>query len=316
MNHIQISYHFLHHNWYVYEIYHKLHERLLDMHINVEYTPIESLASYHNETFNHRLNHIPSLYNIYNLIITNKNKNISFVHSLHDNAHHMLDHDTAIEKLGVTVFASSSNITQSLIDAYAFKLLIRPSFYILEYFNDHDFIKKYTNRPKDINKAFFNGYTHSLRQMILNHLNSIPFFDLKDKAIAFQSKKDYFDTLSRYRYGLSLEGVASICYRDLEYFGLNILNLRQQLHTLTVLPLEENIHYKNIINDHLLHRIVRDPHSLDSSISEEILYLINNITEEEYNFITHNARQWFEHVVDPEQQVNILVYMLLDAGII
>lgn len=314
MTNITLSYHFLHPNWYVYEIYHKLYKYLKSLQLDIEYISIEDLAKKHNETLNYRINSHLSLYNIYNLIVTNHTKDITFIHSLHDQPSAMMDHTSAIDRLNVKIFASSSNITNSLIQKYAHKFKIKPSFYILEYFDDHKFINQYYLNHKSINRCFFNGYHHSFRNKILNCLNH-PFFDIRKKDTQFQSKDDYYKTLSEYRYGLSLDGIASICYRDLEYFGMNILNLRQQLHTLTIIPLEENIHYKNIINDNLLHDIVYNKQT-STDILDKIINDINSIDEEEYCFITHNAKKWFDQTVNPDQQVNILINMLHEADII
>jgi hypothetical protein len=130
------------------------------------------------------------------------------------------------------------------------------------------------------------------RGFIKNLLNENENFIFKDKSDKYTQKKDYFSELSDFNFGLSLNGAAKICYRDLEYFGMGVLNLREKLDILTKEPILENVHYLNFF-DVDLHNLIYNPDNkkLVNDFLDNRLDVI--IKEGLYTEIVNNSLEWF-----------------------
>ena len=125
---IEISFNRYQHNWYVGELYHKFYEYLVDMYgnNNVVYTSMDDLARRFGHTSD---THSLSIFSIYNLIITNKKTNKTFIHSLSDYAPIMMNDNTGILNFDVAGFACTSNLSKDFYEKYSKKYKIFPSFY-------------------------------------------------------------------------------------------------------------------------------------------------------------------------------------------
>lgn len=146
---------------------------------------------------------------VYNLLIYDKKSEKVMVHSWSDSAPTMIENGSGVEKIDLKIFSCVSNLTQTHIDRFSDKLQIIPSTYILENWDDHSHINFYKNKPKNLNKIFFNGLWHHLRVRVLTTLrnNNSELFVLKDKRNGdYKQKKEYFEEVSNYKYGLSLKG--------------------------------------------------------------------------------------------------------------
>ena len=141
------------------------------------------------------------------------------------------------------------------------------------------------------------------------------FFDFKNKnSEDYRSKEDYFKELSEYKYGLNLDGAAGICYRDLEYFGMGTLLLRDELNVVCSDPLIEGVHYLKIIDQdikNLIHNNDNHPQVL-SKIEKNVL---NVLMSNDIPKILNNAREWFERNCLPENQINLMLSYLEDFRI-
>jgi len=312
---LTISYDPFQSNWYVGELYKYFHTYLINKNIKVFYTPIKDLAKKLNETSDWN-NRYPSLFNIYNLIVTNNTSGKTFLHSLSDYAPFLLEHQSALDKLNIKAFAFCSNHTDTIIVKYNYlNINLIPSFYILENWNDHEYIRINKHNIKK-NNCYFNGLGYGHRELYINYLKTNSFFTMKDKRNPndYLSKPLYYENVSKYRYGLSLNGAAEICYRDVEYFGLGVLCIREPLSIKTKDNLEPNIHYKSILDDFVTSNIF-NPEKINEII-EYIIDSINNITIEESEYILNNAKKWYENNAMPDKQVDFLYQCLIENDII
>lgn len=312
---IIVSYNLYQHNWYVGELYHSFFHSLLEDKIDVQYMDIQDLCKKYDETFNYN-NQYPSLFSIYSLIILNTKTEEGFVCNLSDYAPLILEHQSAINKLNIKSFAMCSNLTNEHINKYK-EYKIIPSFYILENLLDYDLINRFYNlKPQKIEKCYFNGLSYGYRSNYINQLRQDAFFDFKDKSQSsdFRSKEEYYKELSQSKYGLSLNGAAKICYRDLELFGLGTLNLREPLDILIHNQIKENIHYKVVLDDFIRSNIYYPEKT--NEIAEKIIDNINSISASEYEFITNNARRWFVDNISQESQISFLKQCLIENNIL
>lgn len=304
-------------NWYVGELYKAFHEYLQNKKINIEYISMANLAKNNNEpiNYNHRL---PSIFSIYSLIVINKQSNIGFVHNLSDYAPLILDHKSAIDKLNINTFSMCSNLTQKIIDSYPNYKII-PSFYVLENWNDLDIINSVLKKNKSktkTNKCYFNGLLYNDRIHYMEQLKDCEFFDINNKKnkLEFKNKIEYYQELYNSRYGLSLNGAAKICYRDLELFGIESINLREPLDIIIKDSLQENIHYKIII-DKFIEKNISNKNK-QKEIIDRLLNNIHNISLEEENFIINNAKNWFIKNAYPINQIKFLEQCLIENNFI
>jgi hypothetical protein len=168
-----------------------------------------------------------------------------------------------------------------------------------------------------LDNIYFNGLCYGERDAYKNLLSTNQLFIFKNKSSPsdYLDKSNYFNEISKYKFGLSLNGAAKICYRDLEYFGLGILCLREPLHIKTNDPLIDGVHYITLLDDDIRSRLYYE--SEHKYIMEKITDKINLInSNDDYIEIIKNARQWFEDNCLPTSQIKKLELFLNDCGII
>lgn len=298
-------------NWYVGELYYNFLLYLQDLGIDVVYKNIKDLEKEYKKENNDNL----SIFSIYNLIITNKDTNKTFIHSLSDYAPAMMDDNTGILNFDVSAFSCSSNLNDEVVSRYT-KYKIIPSFYILENFTDLELVDKFYASKKTINACYFNGLCYGHRSRYKDILSDKNIFHFKDKnnPEEYRDKVGYFGDLSNYKYGISLDGAAKICYRDIEYFGLGILCLRERLNIITHNPIIEEFHYLNIFDDDIQKLLYDESNS--GTVLDYVKNKINNITEEERLYVTSNAREWYINNCTKSSQIKLLHKFLIDANIL
>lgn len=313
---ITIAYNLYQHNWYVGEIYHAFAHHMSNLYTDVKIVTLQDMAAYYHEPMDTRHNTLASVFNIYNMIVHNSATNKSFMHSLADYAPVLLEHTEALNKLNVVAFAFCSQHTPDVIDRYRhLNINLIPSFYILENWNDHDLISKYKNLPKN-NSCYFNGLCYGHRECYVNQLQHNPFFVMRNKSKVsdYRSKEAYYQELSQHKYGLSLNGVAQICYRDIEYFGMGTLCVREPMTLITKDSLKQDIHYKLILDDFVRNNIYYP--EKQKELADYIIDKINSITIEEEKYILHNASTWYENNVLPNTQIDFLHDCLIRYGVL
>lgn len=304
-----ISYEQGYNDWYVSEFYKYFHKNLEEkLGTQLDYEPLNQFAT----RFNHSLNnHSDSLFNWYNIIIYNKNTEKLFVHSWYDYANATVEWCVR-NGFNIVKFSAVSNIDESLIKKYPF---VQPSVYYLENWSDHKRIEEYQYNKKNIKKVYFAGLSHGIRENILSKLKQYDIFDIYIKSEKVKQKSEYYNELSQYMYGLSLSGAANICYRDLELFGLGVINLRDNLKCITFNKLISDIHYINFIDDKLIYNILYNS-NVDQEIKEKTTLIKDTISSNFYNEIINNAKLWFETNCLPINQFNIIYNFLSELTIL
>lgn len=309
-----ISYDLGYHDWYVSEFYKYFHNRLIsDSKVDVEFVPLNVLAQQHGTCMS---NHDScTLFNWFNLIIFNKKTQKYFIHNWSDNSPMMIEH-CMNNNIDLVSFSCVTNVkNDSVIDKWKDKVKINPSVYCLANWSDHHHIKKASVKINRKNKAFFNGLVHSHRQAVIDVLNTNPFFDLRSRRDHFKSGFEYFDEVSDYKAGLSLNGAAHICFRDLELFGLNVLNLRESFKSKTHNPIIKDVHYFELINNELLIDIFNQPEKAILTLNEKLDQLEQFLNTENYSRMLNEANNWFADNVLPENQFKIIYSFLEDFTI-
>ena len=306
-----ISYDFGYHNWYVGEFYSFFHKKIEEKTgLKFEHLPISQMAQRFGHPSN---NHSDSLFNWFNLIILNTKTEKMFVHSWYDYACVTIDwchqHNFNIAK-----FSCVSNLSDDYLAKYD---IAQPSVYCLENWSDHKLIKNHTNNPNKVNKSYFAALSHGLRSQVMNTLNQFEFFDVFDKTKPeeHKTKEKYYQELSTYRYGLSLNGAANICYRDLELFGLGVINLRQPLNCNTFNPLIPDVHYINFLDNDFISKI-HNSQNVENEIKDKINFLEDFYNSNKYNEMIDNSNEWYINNCLPENQFEIIYSFLDDLEIL
>jgi hypothetical protein len=300
-------------NWYIGELYYLFFNFLKTLpNISIEYKDIKDLSLEYPKSNNKYID----IFSIYNLIIINKDTKKTFIHSLSDYAPTMMEDVSGILNFNVAGFACTSNLSKDLYEKYSKKYKIFPSFYILENYSDLNLIEINRNKQiQKINSCYFNGLCYGHRTKYRDLLSENDTFIFKDKSNTsdYRSKEKYYEELNNYKFGLSLDGAAKICYRDLEYFGLGVLCLREPLQIMTRSPLLPNVHYLEFI-DNDIKSILYDVDK-SKTISKKLEIKLGEIIKSDYSDILINSRKWYEDNCLPENQIKILYTFLLECGI-
>jgi hypothetical protein len=308
-------YHNLYHNWYVGEFYIKFIEHLKKMYgIQIEYKNSAEIAKTYNISSDYN-NGLPSCLSPYNLLLINEENNKTFIHSWHDYAPAILAEGSGINNFDVVKFSCVSRLDETILDWYQGNAKIQPSIYLLENTSDLDYIEKYKNNKKIYNKVYFNALSYGIRSRYIDVLSNSEMFEMKKKDKGGWLPKDkYYEEISQYKFGMNLDGVARICYRDLELFGLNILSIREKLNVLTYEPIISGKHYVELIDDDIKSKI-----NDDSQIKYVIDKLENELSEltqnGKYEYIINEARSWYDRNCLVDNQIKILTSFLEDFEI-
>jgi len=307
---LEISYHTIGPNWYVGVFYDKFFNYLKTLKdIEVEFVPLTEISSrygYGNSGYHENL---PSVFNIYNLIIRNVENNKTFIHSWHDFAPVIMSKNTGIENFDVIKFSCVSSLTEEYYNQFSSEYNIVPSFYILEEWNEHDYIEKYRHNEKISNKLFFNGACYGIRTKFKSLLENTKFFEFKEKHYNYKDKENYYKEISQYKHGFNLDGAAKICYRDIEYFGMGITLFRDELKIKTKDPIIPNEHYFVIIDDEIKQSIYNKNNS--KFILDKIEHNIENVFKNyDVESVIRNARQWYEKNTLPDNQMNTFIGLM------
>lgn len=306
-------------DWYVSSFNAYFHARLINENkAGIEFVSSEELAKQRGVVMNSNNSDPNDLYNCWNLIIFNKQTEKYFIHSWHDYSPVLIDW-CMNNGINLVSFSCVNNVQLDyIIDRWKHKVKINPSVYYLHNWSDHQHIKKVSDKINRKHKAFFNGSPYGHRSCIMDLLNKNPFFDLRSKSISKNYKEGfaYFDEVSDYKFGLSLNGAAHICYRDLELFGLNVLNLRETFLSKTHNPIIKDVHYIELITPELLLDMYNQPEKATLVINEKIDQLEHFYNTDGYLNMLNEANKWFIGNVLPENQFKIIYSFLEDFTIL
>jgi len=279
-----------------------------DLGVTFTYKNSKELANKYNCGFDYN-NGLPSIFSPYNLLIINEENNKMFVHSWHDYAPSILEKGSGIELFNVIKFSCVSRLNQDVINKHK-EIKIQPSVYLLENLSEYKLIEKYGQEQNKMHKVYMNALCYGLRERYIDVLNNSDFFKLKKKNIGdYMTKEKYYEEFSKYKFALSLDGAAKICYRDLEAFGLGSLLLREKLDVMTYEPIIEGKHYLEFIDDDIKSKINSDTEItyIINKLEKRITDLINKPKTEQ---IIDESRQWFERNCLPENQIKIIYSFL------
>lgn len=312
---LKAVYHHLYHDWYVGEFYIKFVEYLKTHYgVDIEYKNSGEFANELGIKSDYN-NGVPSFLSPYNLLLINEENNKTFVHSWHDYAPAILVNGSGIENFDVVKFSCVSRLDQSILDWYQGTAKIQPSVYLMESTSDYGFVEKFKSNEKIFDKVYFNALCHGIRERYIDVLNNSERFTVKKKDKGgWLPKEKYFEEMSQFKFGLNLDGVAKICYRDLELFGLGILLIREKLNVMTYEPIESGKHYAELIDDDIKSKISDDTQipyiieKLESGINELV-------SSGQYEYIINEARDWYDRNCLPENQIKIISSFLEDFEI-
>lgn len=306
-----ISYEHGYSNWYVSEFYKFFHKKIEEKTgILFDYISLNDLSKKMGYEFN---NSNDTLFNWFNLLIINKKTEKIFVHSWYDYAQVTIDWCVK-NKLNIVKFSCVSNLSDEYINKYDF---VQPSVYCLENWNDHLLIDKFKDKIKNNKKIYFAGLSHGIRENIMNKLKENDNFQIYSRREPLQNKQKetYFDELCKHKYGLSLNGAANICYRDLELFGLSVLNIREKLVARTFNPILHGVHYLEIIDENFIKKII-DNENVENDIKEKIDFLNEFANSNSYLEMINNSKEWFINNCLPDNQFKIISSFLNELEIL
>lgn len=307
-----ISYDLGYTDWYVSEFYKYFHSRLVQENSNAvfEYLPLKELANKFNVEYNSNI-----LFNWFNLVIFDPRTEKFFIHSWNDNAPMVLDECAQLD-IDLVSFSCVTNVkNDDVIEKWKNKVTINPSVYSLANWSDHLSIRIVSEKVDRIPKAFFNGLLHSHRGFIKELFEHNPFFIIKSRQEYNKQGFEYFNEVSDYKFGLSLNGAAHICHRDIELFGMKVLNLRETLHSKTHTPLQKDIHYFEFINKSFYFEILNKTENVKHILEEKLQELEKFTNTSDYTDMINESNKWFLENTLPENQYKIISSFLQEFTI-
>ena len=91
------------------------------------------------------------------------------------------------------------------------------------------------------------------------------------------TQEEYLDKVRHSKFGLVLPGYGPKCNREIEYLGLGTVPIYTEGCSLDFYrPMTEGVHY------------------LTANTPQDVLDIVENITEEEWNSLSKNGRDWYE----------------------
>jgi len=303
-------------NWYVSEFYKFFHVKLEEIYgkrfeyvepsvLNAQYNIEKEISS-------------DSLFGHYSLVIKKNSNDKYFVHSWYDHAFATLEWCIR-NNFDIILFSAVSNITDDFIKKHS---CVKPSVYCLENWSDLDLIEKYKLSNKKQLRAYFAGLSYGIRTHFIETLCNNKFFDIKNKSQTFIQKEDYYKDLANSYFGVSLNGAANICYRDLELLGIGTINLRQKLICETHDPLIPFKHYYNFFDDVLVEQIIAyhafnriDKNIIADIIQDKVNGILDFIHTEHYDYMIQSGREWYISNCTPLKQFQTLNNFLQELSI-
>jgi hypothetical protein len=175
--------------------------------------------------------------------------------------------------------------------------------------NEYD-LEFFYNKRKSfdvlIDKLYFRGDTRS--RPILDYFNS----DMLYGGGPIGGFESYANELINYSVALSVAGRGELCYRDVECMGMGIPFIRFEYLSQLKEPLIPNYHYISVDRpDDLKDWMNLDRNGLQHHadlISERFLEVKDDT--EFLNFISKNAREYYENYLSPQSSIKYTLYLL------
>jgi hypothetical protein len=175
--------------------------------------------------------------------------------------------------------------------------------------NEYDLESYYEKRKNIINKQdklYFRGETIS--RTILQHFNQ----DVLHGGNSIGGFDSYVNELINFKLGLSIAGRGEMCYRDVEYMALGVPFIRFEYTTEFFKPLIPNFHYVSVDRPDDF----KDWMNLDRTGGKiHADMIINRYSEVKddidfLNFVSKNAREYYEKYLSPESSVDFTIKLL------
>jgi len=273
---IEIGYQYPHTRWSVFHVFKKLHEKLKEKFIDVEFEYLEFGSKYKGEP--------GGIYSPHLMTIKNKDTEKYFVISYWD---HMND-------LTYSAHGWKFDLCKGIISSCGNKNNIDyiPSSYLCYdlIFDELHLSSKHMSE-KENNDLMFRGYLYGDRLNLKNY-GALNITDQKNFPV-----ENYFNELTNNRINLSLNGAAEICNRDME-----ILSSRSVLFR----PLLFQKFYNELIPDY---HYISFEYSSDPKKQTEIILDKFNLIKDNVDFLTfisENGYNWFRENGTVESNVRIL----------
>jgi len=184
-----------------------------------------------------------------------------------------------------------------------------PWIYFQSNLTDLDYYyEKRLEKTEFIDKLCFWGTTS--QRPILKHFSP----EILEGPNYIGGSDKYFSNLINYSVALSISGVGQLCYRDIECLALGIPLLRFELQANLHEPLIPNYHYISVDYDYTIpkhngthtDRLGGKTHS--DQIENRFKEVIND--KEFLNFISKNARKYYENYLHTSSRVDYTIKLL------
>ena len=231
--------------------------------------------------------------------ILNKANNKAILINLSDRLEPNLMENHGFDSFDIVQIIGGMSIEKQHYENYKEKLdsVRKPLMIPVDRVYEDDYLLSYTKNPqKKIKKAVFIGNIYGGRSEIVDILKTHPLFDIKhmirEEGHPF---KEYIEELQKYSVGLSLNGYAEICYRDIECMATYVPTIRSEY---------SNKYYNEIIPDY--HYIVGSEASCNGflaynkptkDIADQFIDRMEKIidNEELLENISKNGRVYYEN---------------------
>lgn len=177
--------------------------------------------------------------------------------------------------------------------------------------SDEVFLKKKPAKERE-HKLVFRGLFHGSRSQTAETINHSEILITDDRRF----ETAWFDELIKYRCGLSLNGAAEICHRDLEYMAVGMPMIRPlfkntEFHN----PLIPNVHYIPYDYDRNTFGIetLDSPAGYNWNLQVDALVSKWEEVKNDYDFLDYvgnNAREWYLTNAKLDVQAKSFVDML------
>ena len=152
----------------------------------------------------------------------------------------------------------------------------------------------------------------------LMNRNAVRLLQNEDSFIGGQYISNYFDELIKYKVGLAIPGLGELCYRDIEYMAIGIPLMKFEYITQLNPPLIPNYHYISIPridtpeDYNSMGGILSREREAEQRHVNEYLKRYNEIKDDNnfLNFISDNARKYYEIYLHPNTRTKHLINLL------
>ena len=129
---------------------------------------------------------------------------------------------------------------------------------------------------------------------------------------------NYFDEIIKYKVGLAIPGIGELCYRDIEYMAIGVPLMKFEYITHLNPPLIPDYHYINVPRidtpeDHnTMGGILAREREAEQRHANAYLKRFKEVKDDTafLNFISDNARKYYETYLHPDTRVKHVVSLL------